>query len=140
VISRYYMLNELFEIAESANLREKTLQKRAQMLIASKEKHIPKIKQKLQTTAKAGKFIMMYSFPFKDFVESEMTDISEVRANVDAVLDEWFKEEPDWRIPILYENPYPKEHLDYFTGNMELYIPFNVWFDFRVKEGDYVLK
>lgn len=132
------MLNELFEMAESANLHKKTVQKRTQMLIAAKNKHIQQIKDRLRKTANSGKFTMAYSFPFKDFAESEMVDISEVRTNVDAVLDIWFDEEPEWRLPVLYENPFPKEQIQY---NMEeLYIPFNVWFDFRVKEGDYVLK
>lgn len=108
-------------------------------MTAMKEKYIPGIKEDLIAAANAGLMVRGYDLSYNQLVKMidpncDLVSHTVLLAIVGEMIERWFTEEPDWRMPILFDNPYT------CLTTFRSYNTLTVWFDFREPTDQCVLK
>jgi len=137
------MLRELHERALAARQRQinEFERNKQERLNAMKEMYIPGIKEDLINAANAGLMVRGYDFDYNGIVNmlypnshTEMLSHPDLIDIVGEMLELWFTEEPNWRMPILFDNPYT------CLTTYRAYNTLTVWFDYREPSDQYVVK
>jgi hypothetical protein len=131
------MLHELHERAVAANQRrmDEFLRNKQERMTMLKRHCVSELKRDLMYAADEGIMIRGHDFNYNNVIN--MTGIRNPSDLIDIMgemFEMWFTEEPDWRMPILFDNP----HTCLSSGLSNHAI--TVWFDFREPTDQCVLK